>query len=88
MDLRYWVTVGLEVFFGQAESEKIKGCFLHNVTAAEMRSHRGWVRLRCWIKLSPENFLPGNPAGESVFVKHVNLNFCSEKKGNGKRKLL
>jgi len=40
-------------------------------------------------RLSPKNFsvFPDNPAGESLFVKDMNSDFYSEKKGNGKRKL-
>lgn len=59
------------------------------MTAAEMRAHRGWARVKSqMLEKTPENFFPGNSAGESLCVKHVNLDFCSEKKGNGKRKLL
>lgn len=33
-------------------------------------------------------FFLDNSVGEYLFVKNVNLDFYSEKKGNGKRKLL
>lgn len=82
----------LKSSLGKQRVKKRKGCFLYEV--GYLWQQQKWdltetgQELSQMLEKTPENFFPGNSAGESLFVKHVNLDFCSEKKGNGKRKLL